>query len=162
MLTGGGNRAKPTKLNAGSTSELEFVKTSENKLFIPDSRRQLTCHWGQLAPPQLWALEPSRTERAPRAEPPRPHLKVPPIMFSGFFLPRVGIFWALVGFQMRQNLFLIISLAALNIKEESEDESASPKESCVEIFPCGSGVSINIKTWVFYQGWFPRFGFFYQ
>ena len=23
-----------------------------------------------------------------------------------------------------------------------------------------SGVSINIKTWVFYQGWFPRFGFF--
>ena len=61
---------------------------------------------------------------------------------------------------MRPNLFLIISLAALNIKEKSEDESASPKESCVEIFPCGSGVSINIKTWVFYQGWFPRFGFF--
>ena len=23
-----------------------------------------------------------------------------------------------------------------------------------------SGVSINFKTWVFYKGWFPRFGFF--
>ena len=93
-------------------------------------------------------------------ESPPSRATAPPIMFSGFFLPRVGIFLAPVRFQMRPNLFLIISLAALNIKEESEDESASPKESCVEIFPCGSGVSINIKTWVFYQGWFPRFGFF--
>ena len=23
-----------------------------------------------------------------------------------------------------------------------------------------AGVSINFKTWVFYKGWFPRFGFF--
>ena len=38
MLTGGGNHAKPTNLNAGSTSELEVVKTSENKLFIPEFR----------------------------------------------------------------------------------------------------------------------------
>ena len=48
-------------------------------------------------------------------------------MISGFFLPRVGIFLAPVGFQMRLNLFSIISLAALNIKGESEDESANPK-----------------------------------
>ena len=117
------------------------MKTSENKLFIADSRCQLACHWWRLGPPrppQLWDLEPSRTERAPRAEPPRPCLKVPPIMISGFFLPRVGIFLAPVGFQMRPNLFSIISLAALNIKGESEDESASLKESCVEIIPCGS------------------------
>ena len=36
-------------------------------------------------------------------------------------------------------------------------ESGHQSSILLMIWP---GVSINFKTWVFYKGWFPRFGFF--
>ena len=52
LPTLGGDRAGARNLNADSASELETLKTPDNKLFIPDSRCQLTCCSWQLAPPR--------------------------------------------------------------------------------------------------------------